>query len=123
MTEKAEIIDLKKLVEQGTVGWVTGLGRAPHKDPLLEIAFYNNVTGDAKNPPHPHTMSTERLLIIQGGMTVKTEEETFHIGPLQMISLPPGLKHNIVSYDPGTIALNLRNSPMGAVGHLPEDRG
>jgi mannose-6-phosphate isomerase-like protein (cupin superfamily) len=122
LMEKISVINLAKEIPTGKVGWVTGLGKAPHPDPLLEIAFYNQVTGEANNPPHPHKLSTERLLVIKGGMTIEVEGKEYWVGPFQMISIPPGLNHHIVSYDKDTIALNLRNSPQGAVGHLPEDR-
>ena len=88
MKKNAVIIDLEKEITKGTVNWVTGMGRAPHQDPLLEIAFYNNVSGNAKNPPHAHALSTERLLVIEGGMTLNVEGETMHVGPFQMILIP-----------------------------------
>ena len=122
MDAKSKLIDLEQGIPRGSVGWVTGLCRAQHQDPLLEIALYNDMAGNANNPLHTHKLSTERLLVISGGMTVEVEGEEFWVGPFQMISIPPGLSHHIVFYDKGTVALNLRNSPQGAVGHLPEDR-
>lgn len=116
------VIDFAKEISIGKVGWVTGLSKAPHQDPLLEIAFYNQVTGKANNPPHAHKLSTERLLVISGRIIIEVEGKEYQVSPFEMISIPPGLNHHIVSYDKNTIALNLRNSPQGASGHLPEDR-
>lgn len=115
------------VVKEGMVAWVVGMGKAPIKDELLEVAFYNAVSGDANNPLHTHVFSTERLLIIEGGMTVEIIDENgkgreINLCPRQMIIIPPGKKHRIVGYNKDTIALNLRNSKEGAVGHLPEDR-
>lgn len=122
---KIIIADLD-VVKKDTVAWVTGLGKAPIKDELLEVAFYNGVSGEANNPLHTHAFSTERLLVIEGGMTVEitddSEGEKINLRPLQMIIIPPGWRHRIVKYEKGTIALNLRNSKEGVVGHLPEDR-
>lgn len=120
------IVDLS-VVKDGTFAWVVGMGKAPIKDELLEVAFYNAVSGNANNPLHVHVFSTERMLIIEGGMTVEIIDEVgasreINLCPQQMIIIPPGSKHRIVKYENGTTALNLRNSKEGAVGHLPKDR-
>jgi mannose-6-phosphate isomerase-like protein (cupin superfamily) len=116
------IIDLNAQVKAGEVGWVLGLGKALIKDESLELAFYNNVGGEANNPLHHHNLSTERLLVIKGGLLLEIEGQPQPVGAMEMVCLPPGTAHRIISYQEGTIALNLRNSRMGAVGHLPEDR-
>lgn len=128
--EKVSVVDLSDVVKNGTVGWVTGLGKALFKDELLEVAFYNGVSGEANNSLHMHNFSTERLLVITGGITVEitddSEGEIIELGPWQMLTIPPAsalrLRHRIVKYKKGTFALNLRNSKEGAIGHLLEDR-
>lgn len=117
-----EIIDLRSLTHEKEVGWICGLGKARFQDPILELAFYNRVSGDARNPVHYHKLSTERLLVIEGGIIVMVQDKKHTVRPFQMISIPPELEHQIVEYLPDTVAFNIRNSPKGAVGHLPEDR-
>jgi mannose-6-phosphate isomerase-like protein (cupin superfamily) len=120
--ENIKIIDFLKEVKRGEGKWVVGMGKALHKDEILEIWFCNKADGEPKNQNHEHNLSMERFLVINGGVTIQIEGKEIFIGPLQMVSIPPGVKHNLVKFLPETTMLNLRNSPWGAVGHLPEDR-
>jgi len=117
-----KLINLTELVESGDVKWVLGQGKALVQDESLELAFYNHVNGEANNSLHHHNLSTERLLIIKGGMLLEINGKEYSIGEMELICIEPGEEHRIISYQEGTYALNMRNSKLGAVGHLVEDR-
>ena len=103
LEKKELLLDLNDPRNQNT--WVIGTPPKIQESSYayskwVQIAYTNTTTKPSREEEfHSHEESEEYYLVIQGSLQVKVGRKTYHLQPLNLLSIPKKIQHKIIRFD------------------------
>ncbi len=77
--------------------------------------------GAAICPFHQHTTQWEMFVVVEGTATLRTPEQSYPIGPGDVILQPPGPPHQIINQSPAEFTCHvIADNPPADIFHYPD---